>query len=310
MLPDTLTKLIKNMVSENGSSLLIQRRDGHSWKQITWKDFESDTRSVAAFLTGSGFEAGDRAFFESCGGYGGLVSETAVFMLGGVAVSCLPANGSACASVKTAFADSRESALRFISEGAETAIFHANNGSFKPGDAVVDFRAALKFGFLKSRKMTDELNTIFSAVAPHTAAVEFQNGNGDPQALSHKGLMDMLGSGLEKISGSMRAGSQTFNHLPRPDMFSRVARFLSLCVSARSAAAESEEDLFEDMVEVMPTVAFFDSVTLSGIARKISDEDDKSAFGGRLSHIFTDRAPEGETAEFYSKNRVKVSEIF
>lgn len=304
MLPDTLPEMIKAGISENGPSLLVQKRNGWSWKQITWKDFETDARSVAAFLVDSGFKAGDRAFFECCGAYEGFVAETAVLMLGGVAASCFPDEESREVSAKTAFVKDRESALRFVSRGAERAVFYSGANGSKPDKAAVDFRATLKFGFLKSKKLTDEINAMFSAVKPDLPAVEAGNGSCEPLVFSQRGFMRALGSALSQ--SRLNKNSQVFCHLPRPDIFSRAVRFLPLCVSARFAAAESEADFFQDILEVMPTAAFLDSDGLKNAARRA---DGKAAFGGRLERIFTDSAPGGETAEFYSQNAIEVSEV-
>ncbi|WP_462137086.1 acyl-CoA synthetase family protein [Candidatus Mycalebacterium sp.] len=305
MLPDTLPEMIKARVSENGPSLLVQKRDGWSWKQITWKDFETDVRSIAAFLAGDGFKSGDRAFFECGGAYEGLVSETAVLMLGGVAVSGFAPGSRDTAGAKAAFAATPESAAEFASGGAKKAIFLSKSGGSKPGGAVVDFRAALKFGFLKSKKLTDELSAMFSSVGADAPAIEVRGRESEPQTFSQSGFMRALDSAL--TGAALSGDSQVFCHLPRADMFSRAVRFLPLCASARLAAAESEADFFADILEIMPTAVFLDSDGIKNAARLA---EGRSAFGGRLERIFTDAAPNGEIAEFYSQKKVEVSEIF
>ncbi|QMU55600.1 MAG: hypothetical protein GKS04_00080 [Candidatus Mycalebacterium zealandia] len=305
MLPDTLPEMIKAGMSENGSSLLFQKRDGWSWKQITWKDFETDVRSIAAFLVGGGFKSGDRAFFEGGGAYEGLVSETAVLMIGGVAVSGFAPGSRDTAGAKAVFAATRESAPEFAPGGDGKAIFLSGSGGSKPEDPVVDFRAALKFGFLKSKKLTDELNEMFSSVRADAPAVEVRGAESGTQAFSQSGFMRSLDSALADVA--LSGDSQVFCHLPRADMFSRAARFLPLCVSARQAVAESKADFFADILEVMPTEVFLDS---DGIKNAARSAEGKSAFGGRLRRIFTDSAPNGETAEFYSRNGLEVSKIF
>lgn len=314
MLADTFAGLIKKRVSANGSSLLLQKKDGMSWKQITWKDFESDVKSVAAFAVDAGFEAGDKAFFESCGTYEGLVAESAVLMLGGVA-SSLPSGEGRFPASKIAFASDCDSALRIAGhKGAEKTVFYSEARGAKPDGAVADFRAALKFGFLKSRKMTDLLEKMFSSVRPDSAAVETRGGNGSAYVLSQKQFLEMLEKGLGRTAGFLHGRSQTFCHLPRADMFSRAVKFLPLCVSARAAAARSEADFFDDILEIMPTVVFLDSRRLEEIAFSFGEGNGgnggKSAFGGRLGGILTDRIPGGDTAEFYSKLGIEMSEVF
>ncbi len=314
MFPDTVAGLIKNRVSDNGASLLLQRKDGWSWKQITWKDFETDVKSVAAFIADAGFKPGDRAFFEACGTYYGLVAETAVLMLGGVAASRFPLADGAAGRSKVAFALNRERALRIAGRGeAEKVIFYSDGAGAKPDGAITDFRAAVKFGFLKSRKMTDLLENMFLSVRPDSTAVEVQNGNGSLQTLSQGGFMKMLEGAARRTAGFLNGNSQTFCHLPRADMFSRAVKFLSVCACARVAAAESAADFFEDILEVMPTVVFLDSQRLGEIAISIGEKTgaraDKSVFGGRLERILTDCAPEGSAAEFYSKMGIEIESV-
>lgn len=312
MFPDTVAGFIKKSVSEHGPSLLIQRRDGRSWKQITWKDFEGDVKSIAAFVADAGFEAGDRAFFESCGTYHGLVAETAVLMLGGVAASRLE-DGEVPRS-KLAFAEDGEKVSRVVRmTGAEKALFFSDGSGSEPRGEAADFRAALKFGFLKSRKTADSLEEKFSSVRPEDPAVEAPAGGGAPETLSQRDFIEMLGSAMRRAGGLLNDRSQTFCRLPRGDLFSRAAKFLPLCARARAAAAESDADFVEDMLEIMPTVVFADSRRLEKAAALLSGGGggaDGSAFGGRLRSIFTDSVPSGETAEFYSKLGIGVSEIF
>ena len=49
-----LNKFIADRVRENGNKMIFQVKDGWSWKQITWLDFDKDIKSIAAFLLGLG----------------------------------------------------------------------------------------------------------------------------------------------------------------------------------------------------------------------------------------------------------------
>ena len=57
----TIPELVINKVKEHGTRLLFQRRDGWSWKQITWLDFDREVKNIASFLLDAGLNPGVRA---------------------------------------------------------------------------------------------------------------------------------------------------------------------------------------------------------------------------------------------------------
>ncbi|MCY4043413.1 MAG: hypothetical protein OXF45_06395 [Candidatus Dadabacteria bacterium] len=293
MLPSTFPAAIKQQVSERGSALLIQRRDGMSWKQITWKDFETDAESMAAFLASGGFCAGDPAFFSPGGAYPRLVAETAVLMLGGVSVSGAPPAGA-----KAAFVKDREAAE---AAGADTAVYFS--GAAAPDGKTAGFEAAVKFGFMRRKKTRDQIREAISSVRPEQAAFDIRDGGG-AGVRTHGEFMAMLSEAAEHAGGALGAESQCYCHLPGADIFSRVAGFLPLFVSARWAAAEGRDEFFADILEVMPTVALVDAETVEMIAR---GDGGFQGFGGRLAHILTGRAP--QTDGFFTRLGVEVREL-
>ncbi|MGI9558437.1 MAG: AMP-binding protein [Thermodesulfobacteriota bacterium] len=310
MISDTLPALIKSGVKGRGVSILLQKKDGWSWKQITWKDFESDVKSVCAFILDAGITPGNKILFESTASYDGMVSETAALMLGTIAISTAPSANSAAPAlpeITAAFVKNRETAQTLSARhpNIKKAVHYSAGQNGSPDSVVTDFRAVLKFGFLKKKKMTDALEDTFSAVSPSFAAIEIYNGAAKPVSLTQGGFMRMVVSAAEKAGAALEE-SQTFCLLPRGDMFSRAAKFIPLCASARTAGAECGDDFLKDVAEVMPTVLFVDSESL----KQVSSEAEKigaPVFGGRLRHIFTDSEPPREVADFYSKLGIRVS---
>ena len=57
----TIPEHLQNRVKEHGTKLLYQRRDGWSWKQITWLDFDRKVKNIAAFLHDLGLSPGSPA---------------------------------------------------------------------------------------------------------------------------------------------------------------------------------------------------------------------------------------------------------
>ncbi|NIP30503.1 MAG: AMP-binding protein, partial [Candidatus Dadabacteria bacterium] len=82
----TIPELVANRVKEHGTRLLFQRRDGWSWKQITWLDFDREVKNIASFLMDMGFESGDRALIVSSNNLDAIATEIAIYHLGGVVV--------------------------------------------------------------------------------------------------------------------------------------------------------------------------------------------------------------------------------
>ncbi|MGH7890001.1 MAG: AMP-binding protein, partial [Thermodesulfobacteriota bacterium] len=82
----TVPELIANKIKKYNSKLLFQRRDGWSWKQITWLDFERDVKSVASFLIDLGFRPGDASLVVSSNRIESISTEIAVWSIGGVTI--------------------------------------------------------------------------------------------------------------------------------------------------------------------------------------------------------------------------------
>lgn len=292
----TVPAAVKQQVAERGSALLVQRRDGMSWKQITWKDFEADAESMAAFLSNGGFCAGDTASFRPGGAYPRLVAETAVLMSGGVSVSGVPPG-----SAKAAFVNDRREAEAEASAGAGAAVYFS--GAAPPDGKTAGFQAAVKFGFMQRKKTRDRLREAADSVRPEQAAFEIR-GDCGAEVWTHGEFMTALARAAERAAGAVGAGSQCYCHLPGEDMFSRVAEFLPLFASARWAAAEGRKEFFSDILEVMPTAVLVDTETVEAVAR---GDGGFRGFGGRLAHILTGRAP--ETGGFFARRGVEVTEL-
>ena len=242
---------------------------------------------MAAFLAGGGFGSGDRALFAPGGSYGRLVSETAVLMLGGVSVS----SGEA----KAVFAADCESADALAATaGAGKAVFFS--GGCAPDGKTAAFEAALKFGFMNRKRMSDDLREVFTAVSPEQTAFEIRGGE-----ISQGAFTEMLAISAERAGDALGPEAQSFCHLPEDDLFSRAARFLPLFASARWAEAVSREEFFTDVLEVMPTAALVDTKTVEAIAR---GESGFQGFGGRLRCILTARSP--AVNGFYSDMGIEV----
>ena len=267
-----------------------------SWKQITWKDFETDAESMAAFLVNGGFCPGDAALFCPGGAYPRLVAETAVLMLGGVSVSGAPPG-----AAKAAFVKDCGEAEKAIKAGANTAVYFY--GVAAPDGKTAGFEAALKFGFMQRKKIRDQLREMVASVRPEQAAFDLRDGGG-ADVWTHGEFMAMLSRAAEREADALDAESQCFCHLPGADIFSRVAGFLPLFVSARWAAAEGRDEFFADILEVMPTVALVDTETVEMIAR---GGGGFQGFGGRLARILTGRAP--QTDGFFTRLGVEVREL-
>ncbi|MCY3986007.1 MAG: AMP-binding protein [Candidatus Dadabacteria bacterium] len=264
---------------ENGSKLLFQKKDGWSWKQITWPDLATEVESIACFLLNSGFSTGSKIIVLSPSTLSCLFFELAVFTLGGI---CLPARNIKearqilikspvscfflCGSAKEAKELSDEPVLREKTEN----IFLSMNEKFSAEEKIVSYSSVVKFGFLQRKQLKDEMNAIGGSVKENAIAATFNadGGTEESRSFSHKDILDLLWLS-EKELGEISSEDQTFSYLPGGGSFSRFANLLNLQTAARGAVAEGAEDFFADASEIMPVMLFLPGAEIENVINRI-----------------------------------------
>lgn len=307
---------------ENGSRLLFQKKDGWSWKQITWPDLMDEVESVACFLLNSGFTPGKEIVVFCPNTLKCLFFELAVFMIGGTS---LPA--ASVGEAKKILENSRE--IRFLlraESGRELdsdpsleknveRIFAISDEKLPVEGKTVNYANAVKFGFLSRKKLKDKLAAVGSAVKEESPAVIFGGGNGSGETarFSQKEILDIL-SRSEEAMGDVAAEDQMFSYLPFCDSFSKFANMMSLQTGTRGATAASIEDFLSDILEIMPTTIFLRKGEIENVARRIRNANGQSSslkngLGGRAKLIFTDAAPDEETTGALAGEGVSTVEL-
>jgi len=311
----TIPELLQNRVKEHSTKLLYQRRDGWSWKQITWLDFDRKVKNIAAFFHDLGFGRGDRALVVSSNRLEAISSEIAVFHLGGIVVPLSPDES---AERIAGAAEDLHAKLIFIEQcPSMEGVLNSLHGMTSveriivfpdakiSSEKVLNFRAVLKFGLMKRKKLEDELSAIYKNVEADFPAALFLSPGPDkshPAEVSQGSLMDALRNVSLRCSG-LGAEDQTFSYLTDATPFSKFINYLTLYRGSRAAVAEGRKDFYQDIVEVMPTVLFETKEGLEELCRKsLSGLNGRPPgrklgmdMGNRVRHIITDALPAGET---------------
>ena len=306
---------------ENGSRLLFQKKDGWSWKQVTWPDLVTEVESIACFLLNSGFETGSRIVVLSPNTLACLFFELAVFALGGI---CLPAR-----NIKEAgniLANSPGNCF-FLCASADEArglagtpalgekiekVFLSVNEKIPVEEKTVSYSNVVKFGFLARKKLKDEISAIGSSVKEDSPAVIFDAGTdaAGGRSFSHGEILDLLRLSEQEL-GEVSVEDQTFSYLPGCGSFSKFANLLNLQTSARGAIAEGTEDFFADVPEIMPVMLFLPGAEIETVVDGLRGENGsagglRSGLGGRIRLLLTDVLPPERTRELLLAQNISV----
>lgn len=325
----TIPELLQNRVKEHGTRLLYQRRDGWSWKQITWLDFDRKVKNIAAFLHDLGFGRGDKALVVSSNRLEAISSEIAVLHLGGVIAPMSPDES---AERVIGAANELRPKLVFLERGhpAEGVL-----GSFESmgsvdriivfpddkitNDKVLNFRAVLKFGLMKRKKLEDELAGIYKNIGPELPAALFLSPGADKAHTAEVSEGDLM-EALQNVSlrcPRLNAEDQSFSYLTDASPFAKFISYLTLYQGSRAAVAEGRKEFYQDIVEVMPTVLFETGAGLEELCRKsLSSLNGRqpgkklmSDLGNRVKHILTDTIPGGETEALITSTGAIIIEV-
>ena len=291
---------------------MFQKKDGWSWKQITWPDLAAEVESIACFLLNSGFSTGSRIILLSPNTLSCLFFELAVFTLGGISMPArnmkeamhilINSEGNCfflCGTAQQARELYDDPAIREKTEN----IFLSVNEKVSVEEKIVNYSNVVKFGFLRRKNLKDEMSTIAGSVKEDATAVTLNaaGGTAKSRSFSHKDMLDLLRLS-EKELGEISAEDQTFSYLPGGGSFSRFANLLNLQTAARGAIAESAEDFFADVPEIMPVVLFLPGAEIENIVNRIRGKNGprgnlRSGLGGRTRLLLTDVLPPAETMD-------------
>jgi long-chain acyl-CoA synthetase len=326
----TIPKLIENRISKYRGKLLLQRRDGWSWKQITWLDFDRDIKSIACFLLDLDFNYGDVVLMISGNRIESLITEFAVYHLGGVVIPLVRNRVSERIpeiaedyDVKFIFVEDA-SGLKSVLDVSERmsnlkriVVFSGADG--RNDGRVIQFKSLMKFGMLKRKQLEDDLKKIARNLVSKSVACVFYNsgsgGAGGKREITHQNIIESLKWASEKLF-NLNEEEQTYSYLPSVSPYEKIINYLAIYIGFRTVFAETREDFFENILEVKPTIIY---ETQSGLEEILSAHFGKNRIaaprilknelGGRANHIITDSLPRDEIRELIRTAGINLIEL-
>ncbi|MGI9533812.1 MAG: AMP-binding protein [Thermodesulfobacteriota bacterium] len=317
---------LENKIKDNKSKLLFQKRDGWSWKQITWLDFNAEVKSIASFLLDLGFKNGEQVLMISSNTLECLFAESAIFLLGGCSIP-VPFNTEAEKIEEILIKEK----VRFIFLSNEGVLNNLNDvlnsnkniekififSDFKSNieDKIINYKTVVKFGFLKAKKLKDELKDFSESVNSDIPAINFYNFDGDKtenKILTQEIFLELLHLTYKKLR-FITPEDQSYTYLTSSGSFSKLVNFLPFFIGNRGAIAENKNDFITDVLEVMPSVMF---LSREGMKRSVNYLNEKNgsgslkkSFGGRLKYVFTDIEPEYSVKSRFISDGISVVDL-
>jgi len=326
MSESTIPELVASKVKEHGTRLLFQRRDGWSWKQITWLDFDREVKNIASFLMDAGFKPGDKALIASSNSLDAIAMEIAIFHLGGAIVP-LSQNEDLDKIIETANSLStkivcleNEALLDDVVNkadeltSAEKIIFYPNVRI--KHDRILNFQLVQKSGLMKRKKLHDDLTKVSANVSADDIAGIFINAQGDSKEISQGVMIEILSEASKKYS-QIGIEDQSFSYMTSASPFSKFINYMTLFMGTRASVAESRKDFYYDILEVMPTIIFETSdgleaiydISTSSLNGTSSEKKLRKDLGDRIKYIFTDSMPKKEVENLFLRAGVNLFEV-
>lgn len=318
--------LFEKQIKENKSKLLFQKRDGWSWKQITWLDFQTEVRSISSFLMDFGFEKGDRVLVISSNSLECLNVELSVYLLGGCTVPLSTEFEMSDLEyilkkekIKYVFIEDEKvlakTEKKLVSKRGIKKIFVLSDYKSKIEDKIVNYKSLVKFGFMKAKKLKDELKEFNESVEPDTAAISFYDFSGEKpknKVLTQEVFLDLLQHAYKKMR-FVTADDQSYSYLTSSNSFSKLVNYFTIFIGSIAAIAENKKDFFSDVLEVMPTVMFLTSDGMERSVDHLSKTNGthalKKSFGGRLKYVITDSEPANNVKNAFVGSGISVIEL-
>lgn len=315
----TIPELLGSLTKRHKSKLLFQRRDGWSWKQITWLDFDSDVKNLASFLLTLDFDYGDSALFVSANCNECLISELAVYSLGGKVVPFSdfesldklrePVENE---KPKFVFVENQQYAERLkelenISQNVNK-IFVFDDSKVGEDEKIVPYKAAIKFGQLKKREISDRLKEVSQEISPDMQALGIYSGNADETVkheYSHKEVVQFINNAADELR-FVSTEDQSFSYIHSSGLYEKLINLLAISLGMRVIISENDDCYYQDIVEAKPTVVFDTKAGIEKRCQLLNGSDLKKTFGGRVKYLITDLMPNGTSNQRLRGSNIKI----
>ena len=194
-------------------------------------------------------------------------------------------------------------------------IFTFSDSRFSTEGKIVSFKNVLKFGYLKRKKLNDDINERADSIRPDSPAVELYCF-GD-KVRSKTVTQEMFVKLMELVNRKLRFMSkedQFYSLLSNANSFSKLVSFLPVYTGSRGALATYGNDFFKDVKEIMPTIIFLSQDVIEKLATDPSVNNNgskslKNSLGGRVRYIFTDVAPGFSAKSRFSESGISIIEL-
>ncbi|NIT14656.1 MAG: AMP-binding protein [Candidatus Dadabacteria bacterium] len=315
----TIPELLANLIKKHKSRLLLQRRDGWSWKQITWLDFESEVKNIASFLLSMGFNIGDTVLMISSNNNECLMSEIAVYSLGGRVIpfssfDSFSVYDKSVAGTKPRFVFVENQ--RYLKELENNSnvldktekIFIFDDSKVGGDEKTVPYKAAVKFGQIKKKELSDKLGERLEQIGPDQTALTIYAGEGDnitESNFDHKDIIGMLSRAYDRLK-FVSSEDQSYSYIVTTELFEKLIHILAICLGIRLIIAEDKQCFYEDILEAKPTILFETKSGIEEICNKLNGTSLKYMLGGRVKYLITDEEPEDIISDRFRSEKINV----
>ena len=323
----TIPELLDYFVSKYKSKLLFQRRDGWSWKQLTWLDCDAEIKNLASFLLSLSFKSGDDAVIISSNKIECIFSELAIYYLGGTVIPFSNgksfskySNSALSESPVLLFLENSMLINQLIKDGLQPEKFRKiivfDDTEIGKSDIVIPYKGLVKFGQLKKKELFDSLKNTSDSVGSQQSALKLfsQNGNSSIQkTLIDQGRMLELIRSVSKKLDFITEEDQSYSYLLEASLFEKLINLMGLALGMRLIIAEDMDCFFKDILEAKPTVLFESGREIERIFSSFNSnsktQDLKSFLGGRLKYLITDSVPDKKLEESFRKSGIEIIEL-
>jgi long-chain acyl-CoA synthetase len=252
----TLNDIFFQVIENDSSSLMLERRDGQ-WTTITAADFGRRVLGVAQGLRAMRVAQGDRIAIISENRPEWTITDFAALLIGAIVVPIfptLPEPQTACllkdCRARTAFVSSERQLKKLLAIQAQTAVEH-----IFIMDAV-SVPPACRLPAPAARGRDEEIEAIARAVKPHDlATIIYTSGTtGEPRGamLTHGNMASNVN---ESLSGfDLHPGDVSLSFLPLSHITARHVDLTMLNHGVTLAYVPSPERLPEAFAQVRPTI--------------------------------------------------------
>ncbi len=324
---ETIPALLDYFVSKYKNKLLFQRRDGWSWKQLTWLDCDAEIKNLASFLLSLDFKSGDGAVIISSNKIECVFSELAIYYLGGTVI---PFSNGISFSKYSGAALSVNPGLLFLEnsrllnelekDGLEPRKFRKvivfDDTEIGKSDIVIPYKGLVKFGQIKKKELFDVLKSSSGSVKSEQSALILFSENGNSKmhetVINHRKILELVRAVRRKLD-FITEEDQSYSYLLESSLFEKLINLTGLALGMRLIIAEDMDCFYKDILEAKPTVLFESSSEIEriydGFVSNTKSKDMRSFLGGRLKYLVTDSVPKKRIEDSFRKSGIDIIEL-